>query len=193
MLQRVKRSKTMARRAGLPALALAAVAGVMVARNMRPATGNKKVPQPCKPVDLTRYLGKWYELARYDNWFERGCDAVTAEYGLLPDGKVSVRNACRRGGLRGPEKVTTGKAQIIPNAGNTKLKVSFFGPFYIGSYWVLDHGDDYEWSIVGEPSGRFLWILVRDPHLENAMQASLYRRARALGYDTVRLRPTRQL
>lgn len=153
--------------------------------------GNDAVPQPAKSVDLERYLGKWYEYARYENRFERDCDYVTAEYGKRDDGKVSVRNTC--GARPGePGKTSEGRARVVPDSGNAKLEVSFFGPFYVGDYWVLDHADDYSWSIVGEPSGRFLWILTRQPKPSATEGKALIDRARALGYDTSLLRMTAQ-
>lgn len=153
--------------------------------------GNAAVPEPARPVDLERYLGKWYEYARYENRFERGCDRVTAEYGKRDDGLISVRNTC---GARadGEPRTSDGRARVVPGSGNAKLEVSFFGPFYVGDYWVLDHADDYTWSIVGEPSGRFLWILTRDPRPSRAQGEALVARARALGYDTSMLRMTAQ-
>lgn len=81
---------------------------------------------------------------------------------------------------------------MVPNSGNAKLKVSFFGPFYIGLYWVMDHGDDYEWSIVGEPTGLYLWLLNREPVLDTNRRDALVERARQLGYDTELIRFTRQ-
>ena len=112
--------------------------------------GNVAVPQPNKPVELTRYLSLWYEFARYENGFEKDCEAVTATYSRRDDGMIAVRNTCRKGAVDGAEKIANGKAKILPDSGGAKLKVSFFGPFY-GDYWVLDHADDYSWSIVGEP------------------------------------------
>lgn len=153
-------------------------------------SGNANVPQPAKTVDLDRYLGRWYEFARYENRFERDCEAVTADYATRDDGLISVVNACRKGGLTGPYKSAEGRAKIVPESGNAKLKVSFFGPFYVGDYWVLDHADDYTWSIVGEPSGRYLWILTRDAKPAAAARTSLVERVRALGYDVTMLRET---
>ena len=117
------------------------------------------VPEPAKPVDLELYLGLWYELGRLPNRFERGCEGVTAEYAVSSSGIIDVVNTCREGSPAGTRRISRGRAKIIAGCGNAKLKVSFFGPFYLGNYWVLDHADDYAWSIVGEPSGRFLWIL----------------------------------
>jgi apolipoprotein D and lipocalin family protein len=173
-------------------IAGAAVGAVLVRQVARQGSGNRRVPQPEKTVDLARYLGKWYELARYDKWFEHGCEAVPAEYGLLPGGRISVRNSCRDGGLDGRLKVSNGKARVVDGSGNAKLKVSFFGPFYIGNYWVLDRAEDYSWSIVGEGSGRYLWILCREAKPAEERRQMLIRRAAELGYDVSRLRITQQ-
>lgn len=163
--------------------------GAAAACAARP-TGNPAPPQPAKSVELKRYLGLWYEAARYDFRFEKGCDGVTAEYALRPDGLVEVRNTCRQGGPEGVEKVTLGKAKLADKATGAKLKVSFFGPFFVGDYWVLDHADDYSWSIVGEGSGRYLWLLTRDKPTP-ALTQELTDRAKAMGYDVSRLRVTK--
>jgi len=153
------------------------------------AVGNTAVPQPAKPVELTRYLGHWYELARYEQGFQKDCDGVTADYALRDDGKVEVVNTCRK--PDGSVKQAKGKAKVVDTATGAKLKVSFFGPFY-GDYWVLDHADDYSWSIVGEGSGRYLWLLSREENPGAAKLAALIERAKAMGYDTSMLRITRQ-
>ena len=153
------------------------------------AVGNTAVPQPAKPVELSRYLGHWYELARYEQGFQKDCDGVTADYALREDGKVEVINTCRK--PDGSIKRATGKAKVVDTATGAKLKVSFFGPFY-GDYWVLDHADDYSWSIVGEGSGRYLWLLSREANPGAAKLDALIARARAMGYDTSMLRLTRQ-
>lgn len=153
-------------------------------------SGNPNPPPPAKTVDLQRYAGLWYEAARYDMRFEKGCDGVTAEYSKRPDGLIRVVNTCRQGGPTGPVKVSEGKAKVADSATSAKLKVSFFGPFFVGDYWVLDHADDYSWSIVGEGSGRYLWLLTRQPPSPAQLNA-LTDRARAMGYDTAMLRVTR--
>lgn len=148
--------------------------------------GNAHVPEPAKAVDPGRYAGLWYEYARYENRFERDCDGVTAEYKVLADGKISVLNTCRRDGK---VKQSDGKARPVGDPLKAKLKVSFFGPFYFGDYWVLDHADDYSWSIVGEPSGKYLWLLTREAKPANG--ETLIGRAVQLGYDRRLLRMTR--
>lgn len=152
--------------------------------------GNRAVPQPAKAVDLARYAGRWFEQFRYEASFQKGMDAVTADYSLEPDGSVRVVNRGRRGGT-GKSSKSTGRATIVDRATNAKLKVSFFGPFK-GDYWVLDHGDDYDWSIVGEPSGRYLWALTRDAGPGPQMLRLLEDRVRSLGYDWSLVRFTAQ-
>jgi apolipoprotein D and lipocalin family protein len=150
------------------------------------AAGQDARLQPAKAVDLNRYLGRWYELARYDMIFERGCEGVTAEYSLRPDGLVRVLNSCRKGAPDGPLKTAEGRAKVVPGSDGAKLKVAFFGPFW-ADYWVLDRADDYSWAIVGEPSRKYLWILSRDATPGAEATAALVARTAALGYDTSRL------
>ncbi len=130
-----------------------------------------------------RYAGRWYEIGRYENSFEKGCEAVTADYSLKADGEVRILNSCRQGSPTGPLRSSEGSARVVPGSRNTKLKVSFFGPFYVGNYWILDHSSDYSWSIVGEPSGRYLWLLSRSKFPSPEIRAKLIRRAEQLGYD----------
>lgn len=176
-------------------IAAAGVAGLAVAlagcANLlqRHPVGNVAVPQPAKPVDLQHYLGRWFEIARYEQSFQRGCQGVTADYSLRPDGSIDVVNRCRKAG--GKVDVARGRAKVVDRATNAKLKVSFFGPFY-GDYWILDHADDYSWSIVGESSGRYLWLLSRKQTPPETEVDSLVERARAMGYDTSMLLRTVQ-
>jgi apolipoprotein D and lipocalin family protein len=152
--------------------------------------GNRAVPEPAKSVDLRRYMGRWYEQFRYEASFQKGYEAVTADYALNVDGTVKVINRGLKGGLGGEIKQSTGKAKVADPASNAKLKVSFFGPFY-GDYWVLDHDDDYEWSIVGEPSGRYLWALTRVEDPPPAVLHALEERVKSLGYDWSLVRMTK--
>lgn len=172
--------------------AAAAIGGaVLYSRATRPPVINAKVPEPARPVDLQRYLGRWYELARHENRFQKGMDAVTADYTLLPDGGVQVINRGTRGWPEGETSSVKGKAIVADEETHAKLKVSFFGPLYTGDYWVLDHGEDYEWSIVGEPSGRYLWVLSRVPRPDSTVAEAIFARVEALGYDRWALRRTR--
>lgn len=153
--------------------------------------GNTSVPQPTKPVEIGRYLGKWYEQGRYEASFQKNCEGVTADYAAQPDGSVAVVNSCRRGALAGPLKTAEASARIVDGSNGAKLKVTFVWPLQ-GDYWVLDHANDYSWSIVGEPSGQYLWILTRAPKVSSRQYEALVSRASALGYDTRMLRRTQQ-
>lgn len=175
-----------ARAAGL--LALLMVAGCGFGGG---PVGNPAVPEPAKQVEIARYLGLWYEMARYEAPFQEGCEGVTADYALNGDGTIRVVNTCREGAPDGPARQSVGKAKVVPGSGNAKLRVSFFGPFY-GDYWVLDRAEDYSWAIVGEPSGRYLWMLTRAAMPDPATRALIEKRVRDMGYDWSLVRVTRQ-
>ncbi|WP_435416942.1 lipocalin family protein [Parerythrobacter aurantius] len=158
--------------------------------------GNASVPEPAKAVALPAYLGSWYEYGRYEAPFQKGCEGVTAEYSLREDNRIRVVNSCYQDSLDGEFRQSTGKAKVVEGSDGAKLKVSFFGPFY-GDYWVLDRGEpdasgQYPWSIVGEPSGRYLWMLTREARPDAATRALLEQRVKAMGYDWSLVRLTQQ-
>lgn len=134
-------------------------------------------------VDLDRYLGKWYEIARLPNRFEKNCEGVTANYARRDDGLIAVTNSCRKGAPDGPLKQATGRARIVDTTTNARLEVSFFGPFW-GDYWVIDLADDYSHAVVSEPEGRYLWLLSRTPTLDDDRKATIVRTLRDKGFDT---------
>ncbi len=137
-------------------------------------------------VDVQRYTGRWYEIARYPNSFETGCVGVTADYELMDDGRVSVLNTCIEGDLDGEMRTVEGVARVTDPATNAKLAVSFFFPFE-GAYWILELGEDYEYAVVGEPSRTFLWILSREPTLDESIVEGIRQRLPDRGYDPNRL------
>jgi apolipoprotein D and lipocalin family protein len=133
-------------------------------------------------VDLVRYAGKWYEIARLPAWFQRACQSdTTATYTLRPDGKITVLNECRQ--ADGRMKAARGTAKLASASGpNTKLRVTFFWPFY-GDYWIIDLDPDYRWAVVGEPGRKYFWILARQPQLDESTLNAILERARQQGYD----------
>ncbi len=141
-------------------------------------------PHPPLPtvqaVDLDRYYGAWYEIARLPNRFQAMCVADTqATY--RPDGQaVTVVNRCRT--ASGKIEQADGVAKVVPGSQGAKLRVSFFRPFY-GDYWILDLDPDYRWVLVGEPGRKYAWILAREPKLDEATLEALLARAAALGFD----------
>jgi len=139
-------------------------------------------------VDLDRYAGRWHELARTPNWFQRNCAAdVTADYARRPDGTVSVVNSCRR--ADGAVDRSEGTARVVDPATNAKLEVAFapealrWIPAVWGNYWVIELAPDYRYAIVGEPSREYLWVLSRTPTLDDATWTSIDARIAAAGYD----------
>jgi apolipoprotein D and lipocalin family protein len=173
-------------------IALLAIGLTVIATRRSMPIGNGFVPQPAKSVKLSQYLGVWYEIGRYENGFERGLEGVTAEYRVRADGLIRIVNTGRKGSPTGHARVIQGWAKVVGGSDNAKLKLSFFGPLFLADYWILDHADDYAWSIVGEPSGRYLWLLSRRPYLSPEERAAIYARARDLGYDTDLIRRTVQ-
>jgi apolipoprotein D and lipocalin family protein len=169
------------------------LAVIAVAASMSACAGSPPINRASEPplttvasVDLDRYLGRWYEIARLPNAFEEDCEGVTADYARRPDGLISVRNTCRQGAPDGKTKTAEGRARVVDTTTNAKLEVSFFGPFW-GDYWILDLADDYSLSLVGEPSGRYLWILSRTATVEETTKAAALGKLTALGYDVSKL------
>ena len=148
---------------------------------------------PVDSVDLERYAGKWYEIARYPNRFERKCACdVTAEYSLLPDGKIQVINRCRKADSSYAE--AKGIARRQDKGGpNSKLEVRF-APSWLGwlgavwgKYWIIDLAPDYSYAVVSEPSRKYLWILSRTPQMDPTVRSSIDDKLEAMGFDTDKL------
>jgi apolipoprotein D and lipocalin family protein len=142
-------------------------------------------------VDLSRYIGVWYEIASYPQRFQRGCTGTTATYSLRDDGELKVVNRCRKGSLDGEQRSAEGRARVVEPRTKAKLEVTFFWPFW-GDYWIIDLGNDYEYAVVGHPSRDYLWILSRTPTMERTVYEGILARLRAQGYPLRRLRKTLQ-
>ena len=133
--------------------------------------------------DVTRFMGKWYEIARYDHRFEEGMNRVTATYTLLDNGRIEVLNA---GYKDGKYKEIKGRAKQPDAADPGKFKVSFFLWFY-ADYYVLDIDPDYRYVLVGSSSDKYLWIMSREAALPDNVLQELLDKLRRRGYDTDRL------
>lgn len=155
------------------------------------ALAGEPAPATVDAVDLDRYLGGWYEITSFPAWFQKGCTGTTAEYSLREDGKIRVVNTCFDETLEGPKRVAEGRAKVVQDSNGSKLKVSFFGPFW-GDYWILGLADDYGWAVVGSPDRDYLWILARTPDLAPDVYASAIRIATEQGFDVSQLRVTAQ-
>jgi apolipoprotein D and lipocalin family protein len=142
--------------------------------------------QPVHNFKVEKYLGKWYEIARLDNSFERGLTRITAEYSLNADGSLKVLNR----GYSSEEnkwKEAEGKAYFVGEPNQAYLKVSFFGPFY-GSYIVfeLDH-ENYQYALISGPDKSYFWLLAREPKIKDDIKKVLIAKANSLGFEMDKL------
>lgn len=160
------------------ALLSAVVVSCAAGTGSGPATIDRTV---VSEFSLEDFMGRWYEIARFDHSFERGMDYVTADYTLLEDGTVEVIN---RGMRDGEQQMAEGRAKTTDTPG--RLRVSFFWIFY-SDYNVLAMGDGGEWAIIGSQSPKYLWILSRTPHIEPAVMQTILDTASRRGYDTSKL------
>ncbi|HEY9036780.1 MAG TPA: lipocalin family protein [Pseudomonadales bacterium] len=148
-------------------------------------------PLPTVPaLDLSRYQGDWYEIARLDHWFQRGCTQSSALYRLQDDGTVKVTNRCVM--EDGKPREALGQAVPVPERpARFKVSFGFFSRLFTpsdGNYWVIALDDDYRWAMVGHPNRQYLWILSRSPALDDGIRERLSTQAQALGFPVGALR-----
>jgi apolipoprotein D and lipocalin family protein len=149
------------------------------------ACSSKNPPlQTVEKVDLEKYLGTWYEIARYEHFFEKNCKNVSANYSMMNEETIKVINICTKI-TTNEKKEVMGRAYATDES-NSKLKVSFFRPFY-GDYWVLILDKNYEYVVVGTPSREYLWILARQNTISDEVKNSILEKLPSLGFDTSKL------
>ena len=174
-------------------LALALIFLNPAAQAAPPTDGSAPAAMETVPsLDVPRYMGRWYEIAKYPNRFQKKCVADTsAEYSLLPDGNVRVINRCRL--ENGAFDEAIGAARQIGGATSPKLEVRFapawlsFIPAVWGNYWVVELDPDYQWVVVSEPKREYLWILARTPSLAPEVLSQITHRLQNQGLDPKRL------
>lgn len=137
-------------------------------------------------VDLNKYTGTWYEIARLPNSFEKGLKCTTANYSLNEDGSIKVVNKGHKISEPSETKQSTGKAIVPDKADPGKLKVSFQWPFY-GKYWIIYLDEEYENVLVGTPSRKYLWILSRNKQMDEETLQALVEKARLKNFDVSQL------
>lgn len=135
--------------------------------------------------DLSKYLGKWYEIARYDTWFEKDMDRTQAFYSLNEDGTVRVENSGYDFN-KNKWKTSVGKAKFRGDKDVGDLKVSFFGPFY-SDYTILALDSEYKYSLVVGNTTDYLWILSRTKTIPEDVKNQFLSMAREFGFDTAKL------
>jgi len=165
---------------------LVSVLAILTVGLTRANAQNTGPPKTVDYVDLERYTGLWYEIARIPNGFQDQCARnVTAEYVLRDDGRIDVINRCTK--EDGSKDEAKGLARVEDKESNAHLKVSFFSilgwrPVW-GDYLVIGLGDDYDYVLVGSPDRKYGWILAREPKLSVAKLTQLHQQLRAQGYD----------
>ncbi len=147
---------------------------------------NQTSPMTVKYVDLKRYAGKWYEISKIPNRFQRQCAGnTTAQYTIRDDGKIDVINRCKK--EDGTTDEAIGIAKVDDPESNAKLKVSFvrflWRSWFWGDYWILALGKEYEFAIVGTPSRKYGWILSRTPEMDPNTYRSVIEKLKEQGYD----------
>ena len=142
-------------------------------------------------VIISRYAGLWYEIGSIPQLFQTGCNCTTAEYAAISETEISVINTCNLFSANGFENRVEGTATIVPNSGNAKLLVSFFG-FEGADYWIIDLDPDYEWAVVGSGDKQSFWILSRTSTFDQALYNDLLTKWGARGYDISRVQATPQ-
>lgn len=152
-------------------------------------------PETVESVDLMQYLGLWYEIASYPQFFNQGCNCTTAEYSLLNNGKVKVVNSCRLFSSQGPINRAVGTAVPVEGSNGTKLTVSFL-PNNQGSnngnYWIIELEEDYSYAVVSDPFRNTWFLLSRTPVMDESLKNEIIDRAVADGFNRNRIKMTNQ-
>ena len=166
-----------------------------LAASARSGSSAELSPRVVEHLDLRRYAGRWYEIAHIPNRFQRKCASnTTADYRLLPDGRIEVTNRCRT--RQGKDEVAHGIARIASGGNPARLEVSFVRflgrQLFWGDYWVIGLGENYEWAIVGHPQRKYGWILARKPVLDEPTLRTIHARLIDQGYDPDRFVTTPQ-
>ena len=145
-----------------------------------------------KNVDIERYTGRWYEIARFPSTFENGLVGVTAEYSVRKDGKIKVVNSGYKNSLDGEKKSIEGVAWVPKKSEPGKLKVRFFWPFS-ADYWIIGlDRENYEWALVGNKSRKYLWILSRKPFMKDCLYGEIVELAKEKGFPVEYLETVEQ-
>lgn len=170
--------------------------GILLAMPLAHSTLAQDV-RPVAKVELDRYVGTWYEIARFPNRFQEQCTGnVTAQYGKRADGEIDVVNRCSTKGGKTDE--AAGRARVVDTASNARLKVRFapdwlgWIPYVWADYWIIELADDYSHAAVGDPSREYLWILSRTPTMSAHEYETVVNRLTEQGFDTAKLVRTPQ-
>jgi apolipoprotein D and lipocalin family protein len=164
-------------------LILAAACAAMM---LAPAAAAQAGPEPARHIELSKIMGRWYEVARTPNSLQNGCQAGASDWTRQAQG-FAVVQSCHKGSPDGPLKTWKAKATVADPHTNAKFKMSFFGGLISQDYVVLDHRPDQGWLVLATANGKYLWLMSQRPTLPAAVKAQALARIRQLGFDIARL------
>lgn len=167
----------------IPALGLALLAGCATVKDAPPVVDRK--------VELERFMGPWYVVAGRFTWLERNAYNGVESYELKPDGTIATTYAFRKGGFDGPLKTYYPSGSVFNRENNAEWRMQFLWPFK-AAYLILFVDDEYRWTVIGEPSRKYLWIMAREPHIPDDIMESITARLAEIGYDTTKIVPMPQ-
>lgn len=162
------------------------IAAVLTALAL-PSLALAGAPEPRRPIDIDRFMGRWYEIVRTPNDGQKNCHAASQIWSQRPDGTFDIAQTCRKGSPSGPVRKVDTRARILDPNTNAKFEASFFGGLLKRKYRVIDRSDDYEWMIASTSDGDFVALLSRQPAMSRGDVSSLIRRMRALGFTANKL------
>lgn len=142
------------------------------------------VVEPRRPLDLDRFMGRWYEILRTPNGNEHGCVSAYQDWASKSGGQFHIRQHCLKASPPGSERIVNTSARVLNPPDNTKFEASFFGGLLRARYWVVDHADDYQWMIATTEDGRYPALLARTPALPEAERLRLKARMAQMGFRT---------
>ena len=169
-----------------------AITGAVSVGNAAPpkAPPDKETLQTVSSVDLVRYMGTWYEIARTPNRYENKCKGdVIVHYELNQEGRINLKNQCRL--QDGNTDTAQAHGSVVDTVSKSKLRVTFLWPFY-ADYWIIDLDKDYRFAVVGEPDRRYLWIISREPQIDPQTYQQILKHISEHGYDLSRIIMTPQ-
>jgi len=169
----------------VPAIAAVMLAGFVSACDSNPPLDT------VSNVDLNRFQGRWYEIAKLPRPTQVDCYATVAVYTRTSATTMNLDHQCNLGSLSGPIHESQADAVVNDPSVTSKLSVNFGGGFY-GDYWIIDLGENYQFAVVGHPTRQFLWIISRTPTLDSATLKGVIQRAKDKGFDTAQLQYTPQ-
>jgi apolipoprotein D and lipocalin family protein len=165
-------------------LPLAAALSALALAGAAPAAAGP--PQTVDRIELTKMMGRWYEVARLPNGIQKGCQAGASDWIRVGDG-FAVTQTCHKGSPDGPLAEWKAKARVADPATNAKFKMSFFGGLVSQEYWVLAHRPDQGWLVLSTRDGKYLWLMSQKPTLPATVRTEAIARIRQLGFDPARL------